>query len=695
MRFPTLYSFAFSIFIGAFLLFQVQPIIGKHMLPWFGGTSAVWITSMLFFQVLLLLGYLYAYLLSRFSLKIQTSIHFVLTVATCGIIIFLFTTWHSPITPGIEWKLPDTTSPIQQVLVFLLLSVGLPYFLLSTTSTVLQNWFGLVEQKQSPYKLYALSNAGSLIGIASYPFVIEPFFSLQTQGQWWSVGFLFYGAVLLICCVKIFITPYKKAAALKNKIVTIKKKTYAFWLLLSATPSIMLLSITELMTQSIAPIPFLWLLPLGLYLLSFIICFSDKKWYWRNFYAYLFLVFGPFALLFTQTSGPSVPFSLLIFSLALFSSCMLCHGELYLSKPPVQKLNLFYVYVAFGGAIGGVLVGIIAPLFFNGIWEVYIGFYLSLLVAFGVLLQYKDSSVYRHMKIFFLSTRELYLFILIGFPLVIFTVALVVVVISGYSGAKIFRNFYGTLFLASKAADGETTTYLIHGKIIHGTQHMGKHRFEPTTYYHKKSGIGLVMQNYPRPKEGIRAGLIGLGTGTLAAYGKQGDFYRFYEINPQVVSIAHNYFTYLSDSHAKVDIALGDGRLSLEQEIKDKQQPFDIIVVDAFSDDAIPVHLLTKEAMDVYLKRLKTNGVIAFHISNNYIDLKHVLYRHAQEQHLEFAFLKTKGENQNSASEWVLLTRNKKLLDTPAIARVTSKEKQYKNITTWTDEYSNIFQILK
>lgn len=695
MKFPNIFSFAFSIFLGAFLLFQVQPIIGKHMLPWFGGTSSVWITSMLFFQVLLLLGYLYAYFLSRFSLKVQTTIHLSLTILTSGLILYLFFVWRSPITPGIEWKLPGSTSPITQVLQFLLLSVGLPYFLLATTSTVLQNWFGKVHDKQSPYKLYALSNAGSLIGIASYPFLIEPFFSLYTQGFWWAIGFLIYSIAISICCIKLFFVKEKQIHETKKNLEPVQKKVYGFWLVLSATPSIMLLSITALMTQSIAPIPFLWLLPLGLYLISFIICFSDKQWYWRNFYAYMFLVSGPLALVFTQTSGPTVPISLFIFSAALFSSCMLCHGELYQIRPHVQRLNLFYVYVAFGGAVGGILVGIIAPLFFNGIWEIYIGFYLSLLTAFTVLLRYKDSSVYRNMNFFFFSVRELYLFILIGFPLVIFTIALTITVISGYSGTKIFRNFYGVLILASKVTKDETTNYLIHGKIIHGTQHLGKKRFEPTTYYHKKSGVGLLMQNYPRPKDGLQVGLIGLGTGTLAAYGKKGDQYRFYEINPQVVFVAKNYFTYLSDSHAKITVVMGDGRLSLEKEVQEKKEPLDIIVVDAFSDDAIPVHLLTKEAIAVYLQRLKNDGVIAFHISNNYIDLKHLLFRHAQAQHLSFAFLNTAGENHNSRSEWVLLTRNKALLTTPAIARATSKDNQYKNITPWTDEYSNIFQILK
>lgn len=688
--------YSVTIFLSAFLLFQVQPIIGKYILPWFGGTSGVWLTSLLFFQILLLLGYSYSYLLSRFSLKAQTIIHCLLTFLTTLILSSLFFNWSSPITPSIDLKLPDTISPIVQVLTFLFISVGLPYFLLATTSTVLQNWFGLVVYKKSPYLLYAFSNAGSLLGIMSYPFIMEPFLSLQVQGIWWSIGFLLYGIILLYCCLKIFFSKQKnKTIAVDAAVAPIKKRVIGYWLFLSTTSSIMLMAVTSLLTQAVAPIPFLWLLPLGLYLLSFILCFSDDNWYWRNFYAYLFLTTGPLALVFTQSSAPTIWIGISVYSLALFSICMLCHGELYKRKPPSQQLNIFYLILALGGALGGIFVGIIAPLLFNGFWEIYVGFYLSLLLSFFVLVKYRNSSMYRKMHTFFFSSHEFYFFVLIGVPMIIFSVALTITVISGYDSVKTWRNFYGVLTYKTKQVGNETQAYLIHGRIIHGMQYFGKRQTEPVSYYHPRSGVGLLMASYPRDEKGIRVGVVGLGAGVLAAYGKKGDYYKFYDINPQVVDVAKNQFTYLKDSPATIDIALGDGRLVLEQEIQKKKEPYDILVVDAFSDDAIPVHLLTKEALQIYLKRLSSNGVLAFHISNNYLELKHIIAALAKDAQLEMSLIVSPTKGDYPRTEWVLLTRNKQFLSIPAIAVVESKNVMYKDISAWTDTYSNLFQILK
>lgn len=684
-----------TIFISAFLLFQVQPIIGKYILPWFGGTSGVWITSLLFFQVLLLVGYSYSYFLSRFSLKIQATVHFSLTFIATLILSALFLNWSSPITPGIELKLPDTVSPIIQVLVFLFLSIGLPYFLLSTTSTVLQNWFGIVAEKKSPYLLYAFSNAGSLLGIMSYPFLIEPFMSLQIQGVWWSVAFIFYAIVLLYCCLKIFFAKQHKKHMAADDTAPIKKRLLVYWLFLATTSSIMLMTITGLLTQSVAPIPFLWLLPLGLYLLSFILCFSNANWYWRNFYAYLFLIVGPLSLVFTQSSTPNVFIGVGVYSLALFSICMLCHGELYHLKPPARQLNIFYFILALGGALGGMFVGIFAPVFFNGYWEVYVGFYLSLIIAFFVLVKYRNSKLYHNMPKYFFSTNEFYFFVLIGVPMIIFSVALTITVVSGYDSVQTWRNFYGVLTYKTKKIGNETYSYLIHGRIIHGMQYSGKRRTEPVSYYHSQTGMGLLLASFPRDKDGLRVGVIGLGAGVLAVYGEKGDYYKFYDINPQVVEVARTKFTYLKDTPAKVDIALGDGRLVLEKEVKDSEEKFDILVVDAFSDDAIPVHLLTKEALQIYLKRIQPDGVIAFHISNNYIDLKHVIAALAKDASLDYTFIVSPGKNEFPRTEWMLVTRNKNFLDIPAISLAESKGINYKDISVWTDTYSNLFQILK
>lgn len=690
--------YSLSIFLSAFLLFQVQPIIGKYILPWFGGTSGVWITTLLFFQILLLLGYLYSYLLSKFSVKIQAILHVAITISITSLIFFLFFIWQSPITPDIAWKMSGSISPIVQVLGFLFISVGLPYFVLSTTSTVLQNWFGIADEKKSPYVLYALSNAGSLLGIMSYPFLVEPFLAIYTQGRWWSMGFIAYGLLLIACCFHIYFSgKHKKNGDEQKKSSPVTKRTYGIWLLLAATSTIMLMAITSLLTQSVAPIPFLWLLPLGIYLVTFILCFSDGNWYKRNTFAYLFLISGPLSLVFTQSSSPSVITGLFVYSVALLSICMLCHGELYHLKPPANKLNIFYLYVALGGALGGIFVGIIAPLFFKGSWEIYIGYYISLMIAFIVLVKYKDSTIYRKMNVFFLSSKELYLFILIGFPLIIFMTAITLTLLQGYEKVTTWRNFYGILTVSTKKTSDGELKYLMHGRIIHGMQYSGKKSKEPISYYHPRSGVGLLMNYFPRTEKGLRVGMVGLGAGTLAAYGRKGDFYRFYDINPQVVAIAKTHFTYLRDTKATIDITLDDGRLALEKEVKRNEKKYDIVILDAFSDDAIPVHLLTKEAVTVYVNRLNAQGVMAFHISNNYIDLKHQLHKLAQEANLYYALLTVPGSQATPRTEWVLLTRNKDFMEIPAISIVRAKDNDtvYKDISVWTDTYSNLFQILK
>lgn len=655
---------------------------------------------MLFFQVLLLLGYFYVFLISRLFLKMQIMLHSFLLIFITGILIVLFYHWTTPIMPDMSWKLKDSFSPILQVLILLSVGIGLPYFLLSTTSILLQKWFSAIRFGESPYLFYAFSNAASLLAIISYPLAVEPYFTLKIQGLWWSLGFVLYSIVLTICCLQTFFSrkQFNKNPNDKKKI-TNPRKSELLWLLLPWVSSLMLLSITNLLTQSIAPIPFLWLLPLGLYLLSFILCFSGSKWYLRNLYAYTFLILTPFALVFSQTGAPFILLGILIYSLTLFCCCMICHGELYRLKPDPKHLDKFYLFIALSSAISGIFVGILAPLFFKGLWEIYIGFFASFIIAVVALIHYKDSFVYHHMNLFFRSRKEAYLCAIVGFPTIALAVSFVIGGMKGYDSVKIWRNFYGVLSVNKKTTGNMSVSSLLHGNIVHGSQFSSiSLRREPTTYYSKKSGIGIVMLNYPREGKGLRVAVVGLGVGTLAAYGKKRDNFRFYEINPQVADIARNDFTYLSDSPSKIDIVLGDGRLSLEKEVKEnKTEKYDILVMDAFSDDAIPMHLLTKEAFAIYLKRIFfPKGVVALNISNHYIDLKPVLVQVAGYFHLAYAFIKTSPKDGNLPSEWAFLTPNKKLLEIPSIARAKYPDnKEYKKIALWTDDYSNLLQILK
>lgn len=688
--------FAFSIFFGSFLLFQVQPIISKYILPWFGGTTSVWVTAMLFFQTFLLLGYAYVLFLSKVSLKKQIAIHAFLIVVISAIVLWVSSLWQTPILPDSSWKPDETFSPIVQVLFILSVSVGLPYFLLSTTSVLLQKWFSTLQSKRSPYPLYSLSNAASLIALLSYPVLIEPFLPLRLQGIWWGIGFGAYVVFLLVCCGQTFFFAKKQKIKAQAKRILIPQKTAFIWIFFSATATLMLLSITTIQTQSIAPIPFLWILPLSLYLLSFILCFSSSKWYWRNFYAYVFLITAPIVLVFALSQAPSVLIGITIYSLTLFSCCMLCHGELYHYRPHPSRLDTFYVLIALGSVISGIFVGIVAPLLFKGHWELYIAFYSSFFVAVIALIKYKNSLFFRKMPLFFTSEKELYICLAIAFPTILGTMIFFLVWISGYSSIKQWRDFYGVVTVKDRKLEHTTQRFMLHGNIIHGVQYTStEKRYKPTAYFGASSGVGIAMKQYQKKHKQMNVGVLGLGIGTLAVYGRPGDNYIFYEINPQVKDVAYNEFTYLSDSKAHVDVVLGDGRLSIEKEVAAKQPKFDMLVMDAFSDDAIPVHLVTKEAFAIYLDRIKPHGLIAVNISNNYVNLRPLLIHMAKYYDLSYAIIALRKPGDDELlSEWVILTKDKSFVDAPAIARIR-ENKQHKTVSLWTDDYSNLFQLLK
>lgn len=702
-------SFTITIFISSFLLFQIQPIISKYILPWFGGASAVWITAMLFFQTLLLFGYYYVYAISLISLKKQILMH--------GIIIFLagFAVYNIingsqiPVLPAIETRLSDDFPPVLQVLWVLFLGTGITYFLLSTTSILLQKWFGTTHQGKSPYIFYSLSNIASLLALVSYPFLVEPFIQLKTQGIIWSAGYIIYSIFLLICCIQIYYIIAKARKReydklpVKNKLPgfgsnEINSRTKILWILLPALSSLMLLSTTNLITQSITPVPFLWILPLCLYLISFILSFAGSRWYSRKLYAVLSLIMGLGSVAFILGNMPSFAAGIIIYSIMLFSACMLCHGELYTLRPQPAHLDLYYLNIALGSAISGIFVGIIAPIYFKAIWEIWIGFYLTFLLTVWIIIHNKNTFSYRHLKIFFTSDKEILIFASIVYPLSIFLTSFILNYTSGNNllTMKTWRNFYGVISV--KHNTKSNMNVLVYGNVIHGGQYNDSNRKKPVTYYGEKTGIGITFKNVPQLHQKINMGVIGLGTGTLAAFGKKGDEITFFEINPLVMDIANSNFTYLKDSKAEIKLVLGDGRLSLEKEIKAKKPKYDIIIIDAFSDDSIPLHLLTKEAFRVYLDRLKIDkGIIAVNISNRYIDLKPILIQQTKTYGLKYAsFFNGRGDKFNTPSEWALLSNDAQLFQIPAIAKAAYvNHHKYKPINLWTDNYSNLFQILK
>lgn len=791
--------YALTIFTGAFLLFQVQPLIGKYILPWFGGAPGVWTTCLLFFQTLLLGGYAYAHLTStRLTPRRQAILHLSLLALSLALL---------PITPSEGWKASVSGDPTWHILLLLTATIGLPYFVLSSTGPLMQHWFSITNPGISPYRLYALSNVGSLLALLSYPVFFEVKFPRQTQAVMWSFGLVLFAVVCGYCAYRVWkrsptlvAAPGAKAsdpagisapalepvgvvampepvpvvdpgsadperssipdaptppAALEDAPVATSDKL--LWLALPAIASMLLLATTNKLSQEVAVIPFLWVLPLSLYLLTFIISFDHARWYHRGLFAGLLVVAigAVFQVLPAGTDAP-MKLQIIVYTAALFIACMVCHGELYRLKPPPRELTSYFLYISAGGALGGFFVAIVAPALFTDYRELQLGYWLltyalgvlcfrhrsremALSTAVGVLLlifvlpfvrSYFDDNeglkgeflgFVRHRGL--LITGAVTLIIVTLFDLrklsvlrewtprmagfvMLFSVGVgaVVVLQWPYGGTTPIlastRNFYGTLKVFDYNADDEEDRYklLLHGATTHGLQFTKPERsILATTYYSESSGVGRAIDNLPESPR--RIGVVGLGTGSLLVYGRKDDYLRVYEINPDVEQIARSHFSYLENCPAKVDVVMGDARLVLEQELaRGQRQEFDLLALDAFSSDAIPVHLLTREAFDLYLQHLKPNGVIAVHISNRYLNLRPIVERLAEHHGLHAAVIHDDNEPEwwVYATTWVLLSKNKAFLDQPAISDFTaSAERPDKPAPLWTDDYASLYTIMK
>ena len=695
---PALY--ALTIFLSAFLLFQVQLIIAKYILPWFGGSPSVWNTCLLLFQVLLLAGYCYAHLLStRLPASSQTHLHVILLLASLVTLIVVSRGWPSPITPGAAWRPLPGSPPVWQVISVLLVSVGFPFLILSTTGPLLQVWFSRIEGR-SPYHLYALSNAGSLLGLLSYPFLEERFLHLRTQGWIWSLTYMLFLAACGACAWLLKTRPLTAdtpAAPVTSE--TASKPTILsrfMWLAFAACASAMLLATTNLICQEISVIPLLWVLPLCLYLLSFILCFQNDRWYRRGIFhsLYALAVFAALTALSAQ-AGVHILAQIAVLSTTLFSVCMVCHGELARSKPGHEYLSTFYLTIAAGGALGSIFVVLIAPRIFHRFWEFQLALILCGVLLFAAVLLDRESWFYK---------QRLWR--------IIFALVVIALVIRGYSysmylihaeagGRRVLfrtRNFFGVKTVSLD----QYGIWLRHGRTQHGVQLTDPSvHDEPTLYYKRLSGIGLVLDHYPRPLDAngvprpLRVGVVGLGIGTLATYGHPGDYFRFYEIDPEVLQLSlgeRPFFSFLQDSRATVDIALGDARLSLEKEANRGQlQKFDVLVLDAFSSDSIPVHLLTREAMAVYIRHLAgPDSVVAFHLSNRALDLRPVADALSREYHFNPVEVEQPGFN-----DWVIASANPAMISFPELKERATPVTIHHAVPLWTDEYSNLLGVLR
>ena len=670
------FHYGLTIFLSAFLLFQVQPLIGKMILPWFGGSAAIWTTCMLFFQLVLLLGYFYSHWVTRYlTPSHQSLVHGGLLLVSLLLI---------PISPSLDWKPLGAENPTLRILGLLTVSIGLPYFVLSTTGPLLQAWFARERSGQVPYRLFALSNFGSMLALLAYPVAVEPIFPTQWQSWLWSGLY----ACFVVACALLAWRGRKGtsiAPQAHHEGVAPRWTDKLLWAALAACPSILMVADTSFLTTNIAPIPMIWVAPLALYLLSFILSFERSGWYRRLIFLPL-LVVSLAALAWLPTLGiTEIPLyaSMGINLTAFFVCCMVCHGELARLQPHPSHLTGYYLMLAVGGVVGGFFVGVIAPYCFNSNYELSIGIVLTGLVA-AIAVIPKLSVATPKWRLTLIAFSAV---VLLGLSW-----TRVEDHLAQTRGAEVTaRNFYGNLQVFNNL-DRQYRT-MIHGQIIHGRQNTAPGKLdEPTTYYSPEGGAGKALQS--KAAQGpLRVGVIGLGVGTLVSYGRKDDYYRLYDIDPLVIEIAQKNFSYLSRTPATTEIILGDARLQLERE---PDQRFDVLLVDAFSGDSVPIHLLTLEAFAQYFRHLKPDGVLAVHITNRFLDLQPVVKTAADHFGKQARLVDSASNPDNLVlrSRWALVSGDPAFFKSPQLGGAT-EIKGRSGFQPWKDDYSSIFSILK
>jgi hypothetical protein len=717
-------AYAVTIFSSAFLLFQVQPLISKFILPWFGGSPAVWTAAMLFFQLVLFAGYLYAHLSSTYlSPRGQLALHIGLLVAATALALYTQISPRESLKPT-----GDEASPLLSILVVLGATVGVPYFALSSTGPLLQKWFSDAFAGASPYRLFALSNVGSLLALVSYPFFFEVYWDSRQQALIWTLGFAVFAGCCAFCA---WWTSRARRTQTVNPLaaaapITPADRPPGFWLRaawigLPALASILFLAVTNEVCQNVATVPLLWIIPLSLYLVSFIVAFDHPRWYVRSVCASVaigLLVFlANYAGFLSQLSRvlnvvlrrsgdqeidlDSWPLLCGLYFLALLFVCLICHCELARLKPRPRFLTEYFLTMSLGGALGGLFANLVAPQLFTTFFELPLAMLASIVVATLALCG---------------AVRQRGMVALAGVGAAGLAALLAVAYwqvdlrpedpaaaqITLYRG----RNFFGLVRVQERSRhDPQLANFVFHsGQIPHGRQYADPQRRHTTevAYYGKQTGCGVALDYKLRQSAHCRIGIIGLGVGTIAAYARPGDYVRFYEINPAVLDIAQRYFHYLADCPAPHDVILGDARLKLEQELKQsggQGNKFDVLVLDAFSGDAIPTHLLTTEAFAIYKQHLAPDGLIVAHITNSYLDLYPVVKRLAAEHHLGITRIYRPRESDSLVERtyYALLTTDEQFLkQTPELlVQMPASFQRERDIPLWTDRYHNLFQILR
>jgi hypothetical protein len=712
----SLWAFAVTTLLGAFLLFQIQPLISKVILPRFGGASAVWTSCMLFFQIVLFAGYAYSHLVAtRSSPRGQAIGQCLLLLAAVAVL---------PITPDAAWQPTASPAPVGRILLLLTATVGLPYFVLATTSPMIQAWFTRGFPGRSPYRLYALSNIGSLLALLSYPFVFEPAFDLVTQSRLWSAAFVIYAVLSAVCLMIVWrlhcvssngTVPLSSAVKVSQSsgpdlramtATSLRWSQRLNWLFLPACGSLVLLATTNHVCQDVAPVPFLWVLPLSLYLLTFILCFDRPQWYGRPFWAFL-AVLGIVAITASSksldwTTDPGhqgLSFTgvqeLALHFGTMLAICMVCHGELVRLRPEPRHLTEFYLMLSAGGALGGAITAVAAPLLFKTFLEWNIG----MLVSYGVATVVLFVSVAKS------GPRRLAGLLAFGFAMGGFVPVLLWQ--GGPRGTEASaprlldrqRNFYGVVSVWEYDRDDPQRhrIQLRNAATIHGQQFAAAgQRSRPSGYYTPDSGVGRAILELQKRQSHLRVGIVGLGAGCLAGYARPGDRYTFYEINPAVAQMAKKRFTFLSDAEqrgATIDVLLGDARLQLELQ---EPQRYDLLVLDAFSGDAIPVHLLTREAMDDYRRHVSAEDVIVVHATNTHLHLVPVVRALAEDARLGWrrVHMDDDADEFRFRSDWVAISGQPAFLAAIPNNRPPLTQHDDFAVPVWTDQVSSLFRVL-
>jgi MFS family permease len=685
-----------SVFISAFLVFQIQPVISKIILPWFGGGAGVWTTCMLFFQFFLLVGYLYAFILTKiFNVKHQIFLHFLCLLCSLFLLPYNITDIQN---------IPISGSPTWAVLKVLFVGLGFPYLILSANTPLLQHWFTREAKGVHPYRLYAISNVGSFLALVSYPVIIEPFIPLDWQIKLWSGIYCFF--VLIVGWILFIVVKQsdKHKPSITEKIINPKVGLFKLilWFMLSALGVILLVSTTNALTQNVPPVPFLWIAPLAIYLLTYVMAFSNLDIYVRFLWLPTFMLLSFVALLIYFIGGQfDIITQLLIYLLILLCGCMICHGELNSLKPLQGNTTLFYLVLSAGGVFGSFLVSFVAKNLFDEFLEFPLAIFSVLVLATVSLWWNKQYELAESKSIMTNIVDNRHLTKLgVGSAVValiwLFTFITLNNQYQQYDIAKA-RNFYGILAVKDITEGNVNERRLIDGTTSHGSQSLPLSKLaEPLSYYRPGTGVQMVIEELSN-ESNLHVGIIGLGVGALAAYGHPGDYYTFYELNPLVSVFANECFSYLRSSKAEVEVKLGDARVTLQNELDlEQKNAFDLLIIDAFSGDLIPTHLMTHEAFLLYQQHIKIQGVIALHISNRHLSLLPVVMQHSKTLDMQVLLFETPGNGNEHDAQWVVLTNNSLITQSKKlIYKQTVIAKDQYQYVLWTDDYSSLLPILK